>query len=353
VAGELPAGRGLFNWRLPADSLTVMSSGPVDTTIGTLPQSGARMPADLLDQVRSARRRSLVAVCLQCLTIVGVGFIVGIVAALFLGALFGEVFTLLWNVSRLRVEVIIVAIAVGICCVIYLPWLAWCVLRPERLVLRQLRARDPSSAEEARLSDILEEMAVAAGIRLPMLGVIDDRAPNGFILGSPRVPQIVVTTGLLEILERDELEAVVGHLVARAIGGDLRFASVLAGNVAALGYAMQTPALVPAVLLCYYPAIFWSRRVSRGRVQLADHVGVTLMRDPQALIDALEKIYKDPSEISSLPEDMAMLAFVDPHYPATMTGPAQLRVRPWSDDKGSPLHPPIKQRVERLAPLAA
>jgi heat shock protein HtpX len=328
-------------------------SGPVDTTIGTLPRSATRMPADLLDQVRSARRRSLLAVCAQCLTIVGVGFICGLGAALLLGAIFGEVFTLLWGVSRLRVEVIIVAIAVGICCVIYLPWLAWCVLRPERLVLRQLRARDPSSAEEARLSDILEEMAVAAGIRLPMLGVVDDRAPNGFIVGSPRVPQIVVTTGLLEILERDELEAVVGHLVARAIGGDLRFASVLAGNVAALGYIMQTPSLVPAALLCYYPAVFWSRRVSRSRVLLADHVGVTLVRDPQALIDALEKIYRDPNESSGLPEDMAMLAFVDPRYPTTMTGPAELRVRPWSDDKGGPLQPPIKQRVDRLAPLAA
>lgn len=306
-----------------------------------------------MERIRSARRRSLLTVCAQCLTVVAVGFIVGLAAALLFGALFGEVFSLVWGVSKTEVQVFIVVIVGGAFCLVYLPWLAYIALRRHKFVLRQLRARNPSSAEESRLEDILEEVAVAAGIRPPALGVIDDRAPNGFVVGSTSAPQIVVTTGLLEILERDELEAVVGHLVGRAVGGDLRYASLLAGNVAALGYVMQSPTLLPAALLCYYPAALETRLISKGRVLLADHVGVTLVRDPSALIDALEKVYRDPNETSSLPEDMAMLAFVDPQYPATMTGPPGMRVRLWSDDKGSPLHPPIAERVARLHTLCA
>ena len=86
---------------------------------------------------------------------------------------------------------------------------------------------------------------------------------------------------------------------------------------------------------------------------LADRVGVTLVRDPRALMNALEKIYRDPNETSGLPEEMAMLSFVDPQYPATMAGPPELRARPWSDDHGSPLHPPLAERVERLHLLCA
>ena len=311
------------------------------------------MPTDLLDAIRSARRRSLAVVCLQCLTVVAVGFLIGVGLAWILGGILGEVFSLVWGVSRLRVEAFIVLLTGGVFFLCYLPWLVYIAVRRHGIVLRQLRARDPSAFEESKLADVLDEIAVAAGILTPMLGVIDDRAPNGFVVGSTARPQIVVTTGLLQIMERDELEAVVGHLVGRAVGGDLRYASLLAGNVAALGYVMQTPILIPAALLCYFPATLETRLVSRQRVLLADRVGVTLVRDPQALVDALEKIYKDPNEGSSLPEDLAMLSFVDPRYPTTMTGPPDLRVRPWTDDHGSPLHPPIHKRVEQLHGLYA
>ncbi len=314
---------------------------------------GSRIPADLMDRIASSRRRSALVVVMQCLTVVGVGLIAGLAAALFLGTCLGELFSVVWGVSKGRFEAVIVLGIVGVFCLFYLPWLAYIALRRHDIVLRQLRARDPNAAEETRLADVLDEVAVAAGIRTPSLGVIDDRAPNGFVVGATDAPGVVVTTGLLEILKRDELEAVVGHLVARAIGGDLRYASLLAGNVTALGYVMQTPVLLPAALLCYFPATLETRLVSKERVMLADHVGVTLVRDPQALIAALEKIYRDPHEASGLPEQLAMLAFVDPQYPLTMIGPAGLRARPWSDDKGSPLHPPLPVRVERLRTLCA
>jgi heat shock protein HtpX len=332
-----------------------MSSGPIDAAPPLAPglRAGSRIPADLWAEISSARRRSLLAACVQCLTVVCVGFIIGLGLAWLLGAALGQIVELVWGMSRTHLEALITLATGGVFALVYLPWLVYIMLRRHAIVLRQLRARDPNSAEESRLADILDEVAVAADIRPPGLGVIDDRAPNGFVVGSTDAPQIVVTTGLLALLERDELEAVVGHLVGRAVGGDLRYASLLAGNVAALGYVMQSPTLLPAALLCYLPATLETRLISRSRVFLADHVGVMLVRDPQALAAALEKIYRDPSETSGLPEDMAMLAFVDPHYPMTMTGPHDMRVRPWSDDKGSPLHPSLPERVERLHALLA
>lgn len=327
----------------------MMTSPPVDTVP---PQYRSRVPADLMGRIASARRRSLIAVCAQCLTVVCVGFLVGLVFALVLGAFFGEIFSLVWGLSRIRVEALIVLVIGGVFFVVYLPWLVYIALRRNTILLRQLGARDANDAEESRLTNVLEEVSVAAGIRPLPLQVIDDRAPNGFVVGSTSAPQIVVTTGLLQIMERDELEAVVGHLVGRAVGGDLRYASLLAGNVTALAYLMQSsPVLALPALLCYFAATLVTRLVSKERVLLADHVGVLLVRDPEALVHALEKIYRDPNEASGLPRDMAMLAFVDPQYPAAMAGPAGARARPWSDDKGSPLHPPLKKRVERLRAL--
>ena len=319
---------------------------------GTVPPpSVTGLSADLLDQVRSARRRSLAIVCVQCLTVMFAGFIVAFVVALVVGFALGELSSLIWGVSRVRMEAIVFATVGGLFCLFYLPWLAYIALRRQRFVLRQLRARTLTAAEEARSINVVAEAAIAAGVPPPGLSVIDDRAPNGFVVGSRTAPEIVITTGLLEILERDELAAVVGHLVGRTVGGDLRYASLLAGNVAALGYLMQSPALAPAALLCYLPATFETRLISKQRVLLADRVGVTLVRDPVALAAALEKIYHDPNETSGLPADMAMLAFVDPRYPTTMTGPPGLRQRPWSDAKGTALHPPLKVRVDRLREL--
>lgn len=277
------------------------------------------------------------------------GFITGAGFVLVSGGALGG----LWGSSKAEVLGLVV-LAIGcLFGLIYLPWLVYVVLRHHKLVLRRLRARDPSVFEESRLAHVVEELAMAAGIATPALAVIDERAPNGFVVGSKHGPEIVVTTGLLEILEREELQAAVGHLIGRAIGGDLRYESLLAGNLAALGLAMESAFTALAALPCYGIANLQTRWISEERVILADHVGVTLSRDPRALAVALEKIYRDPNETSDLPEELALLSFVDPRYPTTMTGPPELRVRPWSGDKGTWLHPPLAERVERLHSLYA
>jgi len=325
-------------------------SGPADTTSPrvALARPGDRLPADMLGRIKSVRRRTLLAICEQCLVVVLVGWIVGAGFMVFYGGVLGGTAALDQGIA-IRV-VLVIGCLFGLA---YLPWLTYVVLRRHQLVLVRVHARDPHKAEDTRLSHVLSEVALAANIRRPLAAVLDESAPNGFVVDSDAGPRIILTTGLLDLLRRDELEAVVGHLVARAIGGDLRYESVLAGNLAALSTILEWGFTAPVVLPCYGIATLQARRISRDRVELADQVAVALTRDPQALVCALEEIYRDPNETSGLPKRLAMLTFVDPQYPATMMGPPKLRARPWSDDKGTAFHPPLAERVERLRSLYA
>jgi Zn-dependent protease with chaperone function len=93
--------------------------------------------------------------------------------------------------------------------------------------LLALKAREPNPAElkELRLADVVQEMAIAAGLPAPRIMLIDAPAPNAAAIGtSPRDARIVVTRGLLEQLNRDELEGALAHLVASIGNGDLRIA---------------------------------------------------------------------------------------------------------------------------------
>ena len=102
-----------------------MSSGSVKTAS---PQSGSRIPVDLLDRITSARCRSVAAVGAQCLTVVGVGFIVGLGCALLFGGVLGE----LWGMSKGHMQVLIVLAIGGLFCLFYLPRLAYLALRQPR-----------------------------------------------------------------------------------------------------------------------------------------------------------------------------------------------------------------------------
>ena len=93
--------------------------------------------------------------------------------------------------------------------------------------LLALKARDPnpSDLKELQLSDVIEEMAIAAGLAAPRILLIDARAANAAVIGtSPDDARIVVSRGLLDQLNRDELEGALAHLVASVGNGDLRIA---------------------------------------------------------------------------------------------------------------------------------
>ncbi len=109
----------------------------------------------------------------------------------------------------------------------------------DRLVLAASQARRRSIAEQApQLMNVVQELAIAAGIPMPKVYVIDDTAPNAFATGrDPQHASVAVTTGLLEKLDREELQGVIGHELSHVRNYDIRFTllvGVLVGSVALL-----------------------------------------------------------------------------------------------------------------------
>ena len=128
-------------------------------------------------------------------------------------------------------------------------FLAWWALRALFLragtggVLLTLGAREPNTADlaERRLADVVAELAIAAGVPPPRVRLLDVPTANAAVVGASSADAVVVVTrGLLETLDREQTEAVVGHLVASAGDGDLRIAVTIASAFHSMTLALTT-----------------------------------------------------------------------------------------------------------------
>jgi Zn-dependent protease with chaperone function len=128
-------------------------------------------------------------------------------------------------------------------------FIAWRALRALFLragtggVLLTLAAREPrvGDLEEQQLADVVAEMAIAAGLPSPRVRLLDVPTANAAVVGSsPADAVVVVTRGLLETLDREQTEAVIGHLVASAGDGDLRIAVTIASAFHGMALALTT-----------------------------------------------------------------------------------------------------------------
>jgi len=232
----------------------------------------------------------------------------------------------------------------------------------DRIVLRMSRARPATKEEYAHLVNSVEGLAIAAGLPAPRIYVIDDSAPNAFATGrDPQRAVICVTTGLLDKLNRVELEGVIGHEMAHIKGYDIRLmtlAAVLAGVVVLLsdwllrsmwygrglsrrrrtqgGPIVLVLALVAAILA---PLVAGMIRlaISRSREYLADAQGSLLTRFPEGLANALEKISSDREPLEVANKATAHMYIVNPLKDVGRTLNVLFRT-----------HPPIQERVRRL-----
>lgn len=237
----------------------------------------------------------------------------------------------------------------------------------EKLVLAYTHAREATPEEYRQLSHLVEGLAIAAQIPAPRCYVIRDDAPNAFATGLPGKGTICVTTGLLQKMERQELEGVVAHEMAHIANHDTRvmtIAFVLAGLVAIVsdmamrslrwgglgggrrrssrkdsGGGAQALLLVVAVvviILAPIAAKLLTMAVSRRREYLADAEAVRLTRNPWGLANALRKIAGDPDPVDSASLATAHLFISNP-----------LRQGMFSANWFS-THPPIHDRIARL-----
>jgi heat shock protein HtpX len=243
-------------------------------------------------------------------------------------------------------------------------------------VLESVHAAPLDSADPKQrvFENVVEEMAIAGGLPKPAVYVIPDRDPNAFATGrGPEKSSIAVTAGLLDALNREELQAVVSHEMAHVKNYDIRLMTVVAALVGSVllisdwgrrgigwgggrrrssrsggGGALLLVFLVLWILsLVLAPIIarLVAMAVSREREYLADASGSELTRNPLALASALEKIDAAVAPTPSIKQGVAHLCIADPRGRAVNE-----REGSWAELFAT--HPPIAKRIALLREMA-
>ncbi|MGH2727781.1 MAG: M48 family metalloprotease [Actinomycetota bacterium] len=267
------------------------------------------------DLYRKNTRRSVLLIAGFVLVVLGIGW--------FFGSLFDGGF-----------------IGVGIAAVVatLMTWISY--RSGDKIVLAVSRAREVSHADEPRLHNIVEGLCIAAGLPKPKIYIVEDQAPNAFATGrDPEHSSIAVTRGLLEKMNRVELEGVIGHELAHVKNRDtlvMAVAATLLGIVVlvsdwtlrAMFFGMggrrrgreggdggaAVFALIGLVFAILMPIIAQVIRatISRQRESLADISGVRYTRYPPGLISALEKLRDDRTVVRSASRATAALWIESP-----------------------------------------
>jgi heat shock protein HtpX len=234
----------------------------------------------------------------------------------------------------------------------------------DRLMLTASRAKEITHDDAPVLFNVVEEMAIAAGLPVPKVYIIDDSAPNAFATGrDPEHASIAVTSGLLKKLDRDELQGVIAHEMSHVGNFDIRYAmlvGILVGTTVLIsdfflrglwfgggrggrregGGQAQIIMLVVAILLAILAPLFarlLQLSISRQREYLADATAVQLTRNPKGLADALQKISGDREVLEAANRATAHLYIVNP------IKKFEKRARGLFST-----HPPIEERIKIL-----
>ncbi len=232
---------------------------------------------------------------------------------------------------------------------------------------------NPATPELKRLDNVVEEMAIAAGIPKPKIWIVPDPDPNAFATGNdPMHANIAVTEGLLRVLDRDELQAVVAHEMSHIRNFDTRLMTLLAAMVGSIilmsnvlrrsmwggrggrrGGNKSSGPLAAIVLVAWLLTLILApivgallqMAVSRKREYLADATGAQLNRNPMALASALEKIDGESAPTTHVMKGSAHMCIVDP-------AGSQLAAKEGAMGDLFASHPPIRVRVARLRGMA-
>jgi heat shock protein HtpX len=235
----------------------------------------------------------------------------------------------------------------------------------DRMVLGASHAREVTHDEAPVLFNVVEEMAIAAGIPMPKVYIIDDSAPNAFATGrDPEHASVAVTSGLLEKLNRDELQGVIAHEMSHVGNFDIRYAmlvGILVGTTVLIsdfflrglwfgggrgsrrdegGGQAQIIMIIIAVVLAILAPIFarlLQLSISRQREYLADATAVKLTRNPKGLADALQKISGDREVLEVANRATAHLYIVNPIKKFEKRAKGLFST-----------HPPIEERIQIL-----
>lgn len=239
----------------------------------------------------------------------------------------------------------------------------------DKIVLSISGARQANSKEDKLFTSVSENLCIGAGLPKPKLYVIEDTAPNAFATGrDPDHAVICVTTGLLEKLNRTELEGVIAHELSHVKNYDIRLlsiVSVMVGLIALLGdwflrssfhgrrsndekNGLGAIILVVGIIFAILSPIIASLiqlAISRRREFMADAGSVTLTRQPQGLIMALQKISADHEPLEAANKATAHLYIVNP-FKSGIKGSVGKFANLFNT------HPPITERISILQKMS-
>jgi heat shock protein HtpX len=304
------------------------------------------------EQIRSNKRRSLFVLAMMGVLLVAVGMSVGTIfradttGMFFGGAAALAIWFFLWIVT---------------------------VSNGDDIMMSMAKARQIEKKDHPILFNVVEEMTIAAGLpAMPRVFIVDDPSPNAFAAGrDPKKAAVAVTTGLLRILDRDELQGVIAHEIGHIKNRDVALvttAGIMIGAIVMLaevglramwysGGGMrqsrtsddkgggQAIIMIVALLLMILAPILAQLiyfALSRKREYLADASGALFSRYPEGLASALEKISGTSRPLSDT---------------SKVTAPMYI-VRPLRDDERRDVnsafstHPPVATRVRVLRSMA-
>ena len=238
------------------------------------------------------------------------------------------------------------------------------IFQSTEIVMSMNGAREVSEQEAPELYHVVQDMAMVAQIPMPRVYIVEDASPNAFATGSkPENAAVAATTGLLALMNREELEGVMGHEVSHIRNYDIRISTIavaltsavtmlssMAGrmmwfggggrrrndrdNDNGLGIVLMIVSLL-ALLLAPLAATLVQLAISRQREYLADASSVELTRNPKGMINALLKLDNSQPMEHHVDDASAALYINDPKKKGGL-------------QKLFYTHPPISDRIERL-----
>ena len=314
------------------------------------------------DLIAANKRNSVLLVVIFCLFTAVLAMLLGLAILFYLAPEAAR--ALNWKEA-----LVVGGLAAGLS--LFASWVAY--VAGDSLILAVSGARQIQHKDDPELFNVVEEMAIAAGVPMPQVYLMDDPALNAFATGrDPQHGIVAITTGLRGKLKRDELQGVIAHEMSHIRNYDIRLMlllAVLVGSIVMLsdvfwqllrwspssssrsskdsdngkGGGLVIFLFVVAILLAIIAPILAhiiQLAVSRQREYLADVSAVELTRYPQGLISALRKLEADPTPLQRANRGTAHLFIVNPikkfeNLSATMFAS----------------HPPLKDRIQRLALL--
>ena len=217
------------------------------------------------------------------------------------------------------------------------------------IVLRTSKAHEIAREDDPALFDLIANVAESSGMPMPRVYVMDSPQPNAFATGrSPKHAAVAVTTGIRQLLTERELRGVLGHEMAHVKNRDILTSSIvatIASAISLIGFAAfflggrrngGGLAMLLAIIVAPIAASLIRLGISRTREYQADRDGAKVVRDPEALASALEKLEAGAQQLPmQVTEATAHLFIVNPLRGGRMSGLFST-------------HPPLEERIRRL-----